>query len=147
MGRAGALEMCSPAHYYSYFNVILDRTTHNPRSEVSSTIAIFLVALLLAVSVTMPFRSGSASTAALPAEGPEAAIAMTRRDFGQVFVGEELEQNFAIRNTGTKPLELRRKSMLSARPADSRPAVAAAVWRSQLHYAARPVAAMRAAPT
>ena len=47
----------------------------------------------------------------------------TKRDFGDVFAGEELEQNFQVLNAGTKPLELERKSTLgehfSSAPADT----------------------------
>lgn len=41
----------------------------------------------------------------------EFTIDSTRRDFGDVFIGEELEQVFIVRNTGQKPLELAEKSV------------------------------------
>src|SRR5437660_44689 len=37
---------------------------------------------------------------------PEVTMDTTRRDFGDVFAGEEIEHSFVVRNTGTKPLEL-----------------------------------------
>jgi hypothetical protein len=41
---------------------------------------------------------------------PELVIESTKRDFGDVFAGEELVQVFPIRNTGSVPLELAEKS-------------------------------------
>lgn len=35
----------------------------------------------------------------------------TRKDFGEVFVGEELDQVFTVRNVGTAPLELANKPL------------------------------------
>jgi len=36
---------------------------------------------------------------------------MTRRDFGDVFAGEDLEQVFPVRNDGDAPLEMENKSL------------------------------------
>ena len=79
-------------------------------------------------------------------DAPEVVMDTTKRDFGEVFAGEELEQIFLVRNAGTKPLELSQKSTLTTgSAAQPRPAVASALARSQ--YLIRAVAARRAAPS
>ena len=88
------------------------------------------------------------SNARTPADGPEVVMASTKRDFGDVFAGEELEQNFPIRNVGTKPLELERKSALGSGPASPGYTVRAARWRPNVQQLlTRNVAARRAAPS
>jgi hypothetical protein len=49
---------------------------------------------------------------------PELVIDGTRKDFGEIFVGEELDHIFTVRNVGTAPLELANKTLtgLSSRP-------------------------------
>ncbi|HSE36631.1 MAG TPA: hypothetical protein VLG74_04955 [Blastocatellia bacterium] len=70
----------------------------------------------------------------------------TKRDFGEVFAGEELEQNFPVQNVGNKPLELALKSTLGTRPAP--PGYPrAAVWRPNEPILARTVSARPAAPS
>jgi hypothetical protein len=71
---------------------------------------------LLALMFSLPVQFALASTGggARRADGPELVIDITRRDFGEVFTGEELEQTFLLRNAGTKPLELSQKSALSS---------------------------------
>ena len=51
-------------------------------------------------------------TSAAPAQTrvPEFVIDGTKRDFGDVFVGEELVQVFTVRNAGSAPLELAERS-------------------------------------
>ncbi len=71
----------------------------------------------------------------------------TRRDFGEVFAGEELEQNFPVRNNGSKPLELVQKSTLGTRSTSPGYPVRAAVWRPNEPFLTRLVAARRAAPS
>lgn len=77
---------------------------------------------------------------------------MTRRDFGEVFVGEELDQIFTVRNVGTAPLELANKT-LAARPSappQARPvsASSADARNAAINYL-KPAAAIKrlAAPT
>ena len=85
---------------------------------------------LLVLIVSLPVQFAFASTGGVThqADGPVLVINMTKRDFGEVFAGEELEQSFLLRNDGTKPLELSQKSTLSSRPAGRRfPAAAALV--------------------
>ncbi|MGA9770621.1 MAG: hypothetical protein WBV94_16395 [Blastocatellia bacterium] len=45
------------------------------------------------------------------ARGPELVLDSTRHDFGEAFVGEELQYVFSIRNVGSAPLELADKSL------------------------------------
>jgi hypothetical protein len=51
------------------------------------------------------------SNACTQAGAPELLIDSTRRDFGDVFAGELLEQVFVVRNDGSAPLELANKSV------------------------------------
>jgi hypothetical protein len=73
-------------------------------------------------------------------------MASTKRDFGDVFAGEELEQNFPVRNIGNKPLELATRSILGARP-NSPGYLKAASWRPNEPILARTVSARPAAPS
>jgi hypothetical protein len=70
----------------------------------------------------------------------------TKRDFGEVFAGEELEQNFPVQNAGNKPLELALKSALGARPS-SPGYLSAASWHPNEQILARTVSARPAAPS
>ena len=102
---------------------------------------------LLTFALSLFAHFPPASSARTRADGPEVVMASTRRDFGDVFAGEELEQNFPVRNAGTKPLELSRKSALGARSAAPGYLVSAAVWRTNEQLLTRTVAARRAAPS
>ena len=51
------------------------------------------------------------SNARAQAGAPELLIDSTRRDFGDVFAGELLEQVFVVHNAGSAPLELADKSV------------------------------------
>ena len=70
---------------------------------------------------------------------------LTRRDFGEVFAGEELEAVFGVRNAGTGPLELSQKSLLGLRPAPAYPVPA--VWHANDRLLTKRIAATRVAPT
>ena len=110
--------------------------------------AVLLCGLLLLVLMLPTLRKMTfASSARAGADGPEVVMSSTRRDFGDVFAGEELEQNFQVRNAGTKPLELARKSTLGTRSTAPDSPVRAAVWRPNDHLLTRTVAARRAAPS
>jgi hypothetical protein len=93
------------------------------------------------------FDLASSARASGRPDGPEAVMASTSRDFGDVFAGEELEQNFPVRNAGTKPLELSRKSTLGAQSTAPNFSVRAAVWRPNEYRLTRTTAARRAAPS
>lgn len=91
------------------------------------------------------FAAASNASALQRVDGPEVAMASTKRDFGDVFAGEELEQNFPVRNAGNKPLELSQKSALGSRSATP-DVVRAAVWRPNERLISRTVAARPATP-
>jgi hypothetical protein len=76
--------------------------------------------LALIVSLPVQFAFASAGGFSPRDDGPELVIETTKRDFGEVFAGEEIEQTFLLRNAGTKPLELSQKSALSSLPASRR---------------------------
>jgi hypothetical protein len=92
-----------------------------------------------------------ASAGAQPG-GPEFVIDGTRRDFGDVFAGEELVQVFGIRNAGRKPLELAEKSVTTGSifPAPRDLIKTGSFNRGELsddHFLPVAVAARRAAPS
>ncbi|HLF85081.1 MAG TPA: hypothetical protein VI837_12980 [Blastocatellia bacterium] len=115
------------------------------RSSRARSLLCELFLLPFALSLLAHFPSASSARAG--ADGPEVVIGSTRRDFGDVFAGEELEQNFPVRNAGTKPLELSQKSTLGTRSTAPAYPVRAAVWRPNDHLLTRTVAARRAAPS
>jgi hypothetical protein len=103
--------------------------------------------LILTSSLISPMAFASRAGSLPRADGPEVAMEITTRDFGDVFDGEELEQNFPVRNAGTKPLEFSPKSSLSRAETNSTDNLTAAVWHPGSEYTTRLVAAMRAAPS
>jgi len=103
---------------------------------------VFLV-LTLSLAGNFPAKASALSSA----DGPEAVMGSTRRDFGEVFAGEELEQNFPVRNNGTKPLELAQRSTLGTRSTTPAYSVTAAVWRPSDNLLIRTATARRAAPS
>ena len=72
---------------------------------------------------------------------------ITSRDFGDVFDGEELEQNFPVRKLEPASLEFSQKSTVSRAETNPNLNITAAVWHPGSEYATRRVAAMRAAPS
>ena len=66
----------------------------------------------LFVGIALLAAASNASPADRSGEAPELVIESTRKDFGEVFVGEELDQIFTVRNVGTKPLELGLKTVM-----------------------------------
>ena len=106
-----------------------------------------MVLVSLSISAVVETVSASGATVTLGPDGPEVVMESTKRDFGDVFAGEELEQNFPVRNAGNKPLELSRRSMLGALSTAPGYPVTAAVWRRDNELRARAVAARRAAPS
>ena len=115
-------------------------------------VALCLQALILVSIVPGLVAASSASPQKKSAASPELVIDGTRRDFGEVFVGEELSHVFTVRNVGTAPLELANKSLTSRSPASS-PAELTGVSSRRTSYAIgdylKPAAAIRtiAAPT
>ncbi|MFY9556824.1 MAG: hypothetical protein WAV20_13380 [Blastocatellia bacterium] len=72
---------------------------------------------------------------------------LTKRDFGVVFAGEELEQNFPVRNIGSKPLELTEKSTLGIYSTPSDRPVATALVHPPGQFTTRLASATPAAPS
>ena len=101
---------------------------------------------ILVFLVTAQLAVGS-SPRALRADAPEAVIEITKRDFGEVFAGEDLEYTFTVRNTGTKALELAEKSTIPSRSVGSLRAPSTAMWRTGDRLFTRAVALTRAAPS
>lgn len=115
-----------------------------PRPRVRSLLGeLSLLTFALSLFAHFPPASGARSGA----DGPEVVMGSTRRDFGDVFAGEELEQNFPVRNAGTKPLELSQKSTLGTGSTTPGYPVRAAVWRPNDQLLTRTVAARRGAPS
>jgi len=112
---------------------------------VSALCEVLVLNLMLSMFGQVGFASSE--QASPRPDGPEVVMALTKRDFGEVFAGEELEQNFPVRNAGTKPLELSQKSALGTRSTAPSYPVRAAVWRPNDHLLTRSVAARRAAPS
>src|SRR5689334_2040169 len=101
-----------------------------------------LLLLVLAAGLAVPPVSSALAT---PQSAPLVFMNMTRRDFGDLFAGEEIEQVFPIRNDGDAPLEMENKSLTGqAAPAFSD-------WRASAFQASgtalRPVALRRTAPS
>jgi hypothetical protein len=93
------------------------------------------------------FTLASGARASRLPDGPEVAIDSTKRDFGDVFAGEELEQNFPVRNVGNKPLELERRSTLGRRSTTPDYPVTAAVWHPNNLLRPRTAGARPATPS
>ena len=112
---------------------------------VSLSVAFASPALIFfSVIVQSTFASGG--IVAHWVDGPELLMDVTKRDLGQVFAGEELEQTFLFRNVGTKPLELSQKSALSGRAVEI-PYPITALFHSGGRDLLAASAAMRAAPS
>ena len=67
-----------------------------------------LLVVLAATCLAAPFIP---IALAAPQSAPLVFMTLTRRDFGDVFAGEDLEQVFSIRNDGDAPLEIDNKAL------------------------------------
>jgi hypothetical protein len=94
------LEFSLTCNYYFHFYIV---TKFRPFIYSTSRAPLATLCLILAFCVM-------ASNVRAQAKAPELIIDSVRRDFGDVFAGEELEQVFIIRNAGDAPLELAEKS-------------------------------------
>jgi hypothetical protein len=116
------------------------KTSIYPRTQaVARRLLILFAALCLAVPLIPP------ALAAVPS-APFVYMSMTRRDFGDVFAGEEIEQSFAVRNDGDAPLEMQQKS-LTGQAAPITEWMRAAAFYGGSPVALKPVALRRAAPS
>lgn len=123
----------------------------NARAGLAS-LALASILLSAAAATGSSSQSKSSASQKTPAPQPatarpEVVIGETRRDCGDVFTGEELEQSFAVRNAGTAPLELAQKSSLGLRSGERDHPTTAAARRANDLFMARRVAARLAAPT
>ena len=137
----------SPVAIYYSLVIVKHHTAQlriNRRERIRSRSCFLL--LILSVQPVLGFSIPSSNANAV-ADGPEVVMALTKRDFGDVFAGEDLEQNFPVRNNGNKPLELSQKSALGFRPAAPTVKPTAAAWRPIDNVFIRSTAAMRAAPS
>lgn len=90
-------------------NLKLERLSCARRQARSSWLALHVLTLVLGIALLT--ATSSASSANRSHASPELVIDSTRRDFGEVFIGEELDQIFTVRNIGTAPLELANKTL------------------------------------
>lgn len=102
--------------------------------------------VLAAVLLALPFVP---LALAKPEKAPLVFMNLTRRDFGDVFAGEELEQVFPVRNDGDAPLEMDRKLVggLSPAPRDGWLPTRAVQAGGPHALAPVPAALRRAAPS
>lgn len=106
-----------------------------------------LLSLSIAIASLALFVLVIPSTATNNSDGAVVSMQLTKRDFGDVFSGEELEQNFPIQNTGTKPLELSQKSTLSLNEGSPKRVPSYAVFHSRDERLINRVGAAPPAPT
>jgi hypothetical protein len=87
-------------------------------------------------------------TLAAQQKAPLVFMTMTRRDFGDLYKGEEIEQVFAVRNDGEAPLEMDNKPLTGvAAPAIRLDHASAFRADGAVARALRPAALRRAAPS
>ncbi|HEX8185444.1 MAG TPA: hypothetical protein VF747_11850, partial [Blastocatellia bacterium] len=110
------------SHYYFYLTVIKTRLHKDSKSAAPlcarrvRTVWLGLCVLTVVACLTLLTAGSSASSVSGrfvsgPAASPQLVMERTRRDFGEVFIGEELSQVFTVRNVGTAPLELANKTL------------------------------------
>jgi hypothetical protein len=115
---------------------------------------------LLAISVTTALGSQPGQKSKSPAASKpqaQAVLDATRRDYGDVFEGEELEHIFNVRNTGNAVLTLaqlkpavvvqRKRTAQTTTPALPIPSLTEPQERRRAKYKLVPAAARRAAPS
>lgn len=111
----------------------------HPHALVSVRFVIIFAAVCLAAP---PVRLALAA----PSAAPLVYMPLARRDFGDIFAGEELEQAFLVRNDGDAPLEMDNKP-LTGQAAPPPPQLRAAAFASGSRLAPAPAALRRAAPS
>jgi hypothetical protein len=110
------------------------RTSRRARRQLLILVATCLAAPLMPLAL------------ATPPSAPLVYMTQTRRDFGDVFAGEELEQVFPVRNDGDAALEMEHKPLTGrSAPAPSNRLLRASARQAGL--ALRPAAAHLAAPS
>jgi hypothetical protein len=88
------------------------------------------------------------ATLAAPQKAPLVFMTMTRRDYGDIYKGEEIEQVFPIRNDGDAPLEMDNKPLTGvAAPAIRLERASAFRADGEMALGLMPTAMRRAAPS
>jgi len=133
---------------------------HRSTRRVDSRARRWSVITLLAISVTtalgsQPGQKSKSPTASKP--HAQAVLDATRRDYGDVFEGEELEHVFNVRNTGDAVLTLaqlkptvvlqRKRTAQTTTTAPPLPSFIEPRERRGAKYKLVPAAARRAAPS
>src|SRR6185369_6246801 len=104
-----------------------------------------LLIVLAAICPPPPFVPLALAT---PQSAPLVFMNLTRRDFGDVFAGEEIEQVFPVRNDGDAPLEMDNKSLTGQAAQSNRLARASAFQAAGTSgLALAPATLRRAAPS
>ena len=124
-------------------------------SASAPRVVLALVLLSLLTVISFAARTKAASPAAVSAPGGQTAAAhaevvldATRRDYGEVFAGEELDYPFYLTNAGKAPLELMPRRLTSRSLSwGPRVALASLVDAKTERYRLVPVAARLAAPS
>ena len=147
--RSKTLNCCSLTISILFFIVTRNLTNQDGLPRALRLVAQAWQFVLLSVVLTTSF--GFAAAARLQGSpgsgGPEVSIASTKRDFGDVFAGEELEQNFPVRNLGSKQLELAQKSALGTGSSAPGSKPIPALWHPNDYLPSRSFVARRSAPS
>ena len=125
----------------SFSKVLYQRLTHHLRFTLSRSAHFLIIfAVVCLATPLMPLAL------AAPPSAPLVYMSLTRRDFGDVFAGEELEQAFLVRNDGDAPLEMEQQS-LTGQAAPSSPQLRAVAFSGGSSLAPTPAVLRRAAPS
>jgi hypothetical protein len=115
------------------------KTSIHPRTLGSARFLIIFAVVCLATPLMPP-------ALAAPPSAPLVYMSLTRRDFGDVFAGEELEQAFLVRNDGDATLEMEHQS-LTGQAMPSPPQLRAVAFSGGGSLAPTPAVWHRAAPS
>lgn len=106
--------------------------------------------LLVGLAVTALATPLIPAARATPESAPLVYMTTTRRDFGELFAGEVIDQSFPIRNDGDAPLEMEEKPLTGGlAPPPSERLLRAGAFQSGggRAHALMPAAVRRVAPT
>jgi hypothetical protein len=81
------------------------KTSIHPRMPKRARLLLVVLAATCLAAPLIPIAL------AAPQSAPLVFMSLTRRDFGDVFAGEDIDQAFSIRNDGDAPLEIDNKSL------------------------------------
>ena len=141
-----------PEHYHSRGSQGFPRALNARPSRLVLALALLSFCAVVSLAVETRTKGGSPGAAegtlqAAPAR-PEVVMDVTRRDYGDVFAGEELNYPFNVLNAGTAPLELMQRATSSRAGAYSSPSLAiGGLHGAELRYRLVAVASRLAAPS